>query len=295
MYRALCDVEEDPTRSQLSQMLSISESCVRAACTLAQQSLEDLIRIWGKANVAMNLDPQMKLFWEKSRFFLAELEKWAPGCSYKLGQRVTYQTNQFIVGVHETHKHKLVNSLNQERWVQCDVTSDRQKNILDRLTFGSSSTVEGDKEQTLHAAPSAATERSAAAVPTTTTSKSGKHELQSAWIDGRPYKAVWSALQLQENIIVYLDVCASYPLVAADLLNKILDLITLFDSRTRELVLEAQAIQLSKLRSISVKHLCVASQSIGLIIALMPYVSSHLSVQLPPRSRLLLGIYVVVY
>jgi vacuolar protein sorting-associated protein 54 len=114
-------------------------------------------------------------------------------------------------------------------------------------------------------------------------------ELKAAMVDGVPFKAVWSVLLLVEVILTYLEVTANYAPVITDVINKIVDLLRLFNSRARQLVLGAQAIQsAARLKVISAKHLAITGQSIGFISALLPHIRAALLAQIPPKHQLLL-------
>jgi vacuolar protein sorting-associated protein 54 len=103
------------------------------------------------------------------------------------------------------------------------------------------------------------------------------------------YKVVWSVMLLTETILTYLEVAFNFSPVTADVINKIVELLRLFNSRTRQLVLGAQAIQsAARLKSISAKHLAVTGQSLGLINTLLPHIRAALLAQIPPKHQLLL-------
>jgi vacuolar protein sorting-associated protein 54 len=114
-------------------------------------------------------------------------------------------------------------------------------------------------------------------------------ESRPAMVDGVPFKVVWSAMLLTEVIQTYLEVALNFAPVTTDVINKIVEMLRLFDSRSRQLVLGAQAIQsAARLKSISVKHLALTGQSLGLLIALLPHIRAALLAQFPPKHQLLL-------
>ena len=55
-------------------------------------------------------------------------------------------------------------------------------------------------------------------------------------------------LLLIEQAIDYLQTCTAFPAVTSDIISRIVELVRLFDSRTRLLVLGAGAIQVSVVR-----------------------------------------------
>ena len=114
-----------------------------------------------------------------------------------------------------------------------------------------------------------------------------RREIRSALVDGKPFKVVWSVLLLTESCLSYLALTSALPAIAPDVIAKTGDLLKLFDSRARALVLGAQAIHsAARLKNISGKHLAMTSQSISLLLALLPHLRAALLAQLPPKVRL---------
>lgn len=85
----------------------------------------------------------------------------------------------------------------------------------------------------------------------------------------------------------YLEISFSFAPVTTDVIVKAVELLKLFDTRTKQLVLGAQAIQsAARLKSISAKHLAVTAQSISLLVALLPHLRAALLAQLPPKHHI---------
>jgi len=114
-------------------------------------------------------------------------------------------------------------------------------------------------------------------------------ETKPALVDGVEFRVVWSVLLLTETLLTYLDVALHFSPVTPDVIGKIVELFRLFNTRARQLVLGAQAIQsAARLKSISAKHLAIASQSLGFVIALLPHIRAALLAQIPTKHQLLL-------
>jgi vacuolar protein sorting-associated protein 54 len=78
-------------------------------------------------------------------------------------------------------------------------------------------------------------------------------------------------------------------MLATDVLQRVVELLRLFNSRATQLVLMAGAIHSSaRLTKITAKHLAVTSQCLCLVMALLPHIRAALSAQLPPKHHLLL-------
>ena len=105
-----------------------------------------------------------------------------------------------------------------------------------------------------------------------------KRSLRAASVEGRTYKCVWSGLVLLDRILDALGAAAAFPVIASEATACVVDLARFFESRTRQLVLFAGALHSSaRLRTITAKHLGLASQSLNLIEALLPHVRAALS------------------
>jgi vacuolar protein sorting-associated protein 54 len=284
-------------KEAVNTMVDLSKSCLGAATDLAQRSVAQLLSLRKDNNARLDIN-KMKFLWEISLQFVLSLEHVGGTTAYVIRQCLLTQTRSFLDRLHESMKGRLVNTLDAERWVQCDVSTDRQKEI-DRLASGkaflppkssSSSDVNScsGKGANENIGDDATTPGDDYKSNTTSTAAgaSKKKEAKPASVDGASFKVVWSAMLLTEIIMTYLDVSVSFSPVTTDVINKTVELLRLFDNRTRQLVLGAQAIQsAARLKSISAKHLAVTAQSIGLILALLPHVRTALLAQLPPKHH----------
>ena len=143
--------------------------------------------------------------------------------------------------------------------MQCDVSADRQQEI-DRLAGGKTLLSEAPPDSP---APSGGMSSSInSSVKTKPSAVPGTKELQPVRVDSAgEFRVCWSCLLLCECALTYLDVASCFPPVTAEVIGKLAGLLRLFDGRARQLVLGAQAIQsAARLKSISAKHLAIASQ-----------------------------------
>ena len=268
-----------------ASLLALSKSCLATACDLAQRSIAQLLALRRDATARISVE-KMTFMWEISLHFVLTLEGLSGSTAYVIRQCLLTQTRAFLEHMHTTVKGRLVNTLDSERWAQCDVGADRQLE-LDRLSSGKlfmhKQEVHSDDNGVLKSAAS----MNSSNTGTGTGTGVRKKDCAPATVDGSPFKVVWSVMLLTEITLTYLDISVSFPPVTTDVIAKIVELIKLFDHRTKQLVLGAQAIQsAARLKSISVKHLAVTAQSIGLLLALMPHVRAALLAQLPPKHHM---------
>lgn len=263
-------------------LVNISKDCLIKASNLAQQSIQQLLGFRKENHMKTE---HMKQFWQVSLRSIAELEELCGSSAYHLRQALNSQTKTFLSNMHSANKNNFSTVLGMEKWAPCDVVPDRQAEI-DRLTSGKSflTGLKGDATQSSsqsHAPSSSVVAPSAAGK---------KKEARPAIIDGAPYKVAYSGLYLVGLILSYLDVAASFTHVAPDVIEKIGDTVTYFDSKTQALVLGAGAINTSTgLKSISAKHLAVTAQTIQFLLSLLPHVRAALTALIPQASEVLLA------
>eukprot|EP00250_Pteridium_aquilinum_P007466 c17176_g1_i1 orf=398-3802(+) len=107
-------------------------------------------------------------------------------------------------------------------------------------------------------------------------------------IRGVKFHMVNSGLILVKLISEYVEIVNALPSLAAEIVHRVSELFKLFNGRTCQLVLGAGAMQISGLKSITAKHLALASQSISFFHALIPDLKRLLAVHIPDTRKLLL-------
>jgi len=257
---------------------------------------------------------EMKILWDSTTHFVSAMERISGTAGFGLKSTLLTQAKLFVEHLHEEGSVQLLAALDAERWVQADVGMERQAEI-DRLTAGkavlathpssplavaperrfssslSSSQLlqqqqgedEGDLSLSNDAADSAAAAATAAASSNGTRKK--KEPTEAIVGEGR-YKVVWSAVFLVSLLTNYLNVAANFPTLAMDVMQRVVDLLRLFNARTAQLVLGAGAIQANaRLRSITAKHLALASQCLGLVLVLLAHVRAALAAHLQTKQQ----------
>eukprot|EP00850_Spirogloea_muscicola_P018796 SM000176S03127 [mRNA] locus=s176:89841:95315:+ [translate_table: standard] len=114
-----------------------------------------------------------------------------------------------------------------------------------------------------------------------------KPSVKTLPLKGNNYHVVDSVLLatlLQEN----LHTAEALPAMAMEVVHRVAELLKLFNSRTCQLVLGAGAMQVSGLKSITAKHLALASQSISLYYAIIPDIRRLLALHIPEARQGLL-------
>lgn len=265
-----------------TRAIEISVTCVKSACDASQRYISQFLVLRKDSCTSMTTD-QMKSLWATVSSFVLALEKLnssggkagadaitnSGGTAHTTGPTTlqphsssAYTLRKTLVGIvknfidkmHDSNKSKLVATLDSERWVQCDVSAERQTKI-ERLATG---------RAFLGADVLIAGETSTA---------------RSVTIDGQPFITAWSALLLVEMIMEYIGYASVFSgkVTEDSVIPKMTELLQLFDTHTHRLVLGAQATKAAAaLKSISARHLAVTVQSIGMILVLLPHARTAL-------------------
>jgi vacuolar protein sorting-associated protein 54 len=211
----------------------------------------------------------MKRLWDSCLAFTLQVETITGQKAYVLRSALLAQAKAFIERNHESNMSNLAAALDSERWVQYDVSLERQSS-LDRLCSGRA--VLASKESVVGITEKESSERS-----------------MFAEVEGKKYRVVWSCLLVIEMIMSDIACAAHFQTLATNVVGKVCELLRLFNSRSTALVLEAGAIQSSaRLKSINAKHLALVTQCVGIIRSILPHVRAALMAQLPSKQHALL-------
>jgi hypothetical protein len=108
-------------------------------------------------------------------------------------------------------------------------------------------------------------------------------------VKGQSFFLVGSGVILVKMLGDYSSLSEAVPDVAADIIGCTVELLRTFNARATQLVLGAGALQSANLKRITAKHLALAAQTLGAVLALLPSVRASLIMRLPPRQHVLLS------
>ncbi|KAI0705950.1 Vps54-like protein-domain-containing protein [Cytidiella melzeri] len=91
-------------------------------------------------------------------------------------------------------------------------------------------------------------------------------------IEDRNFFAVSATLEVLVLLSDYLRVIVNLPTLVTETMSRVIELLKAFNSRTCQVVLGAGAMRSAGLKNITAKHLALASQSLSIMISLIPYV-----------------------
>ncbi|KAJ3993958.1 vacuolar protein sorting-associated protein 54 [Lentinula boryana] len=103
---------------------------------------------------------------------------------------------------------------------------------------------------------------------TATSTKNSKH----IYVESNSFFTVPATSSVLSLLVDYLAVIINLGILTTDTMSRIIEFLKAFNSRTCQVVLGAGAMRSAGLKNITAKHLALASQSLSIMIALVPYI-----------------------
>ncbi|KAJ6894758.1 vacuolar protein sorting-associated protein 54 [Populus alba x Populus x berolinensis] len=116
----------------------------------------------------------------------------------------------------------------------------------------------------------------------------GKSTSQTLSCGGVGYHMVNCGLILLKMLSEYMDMNNFLPTLSSEVVHRVVEILKFFNTRTCQLILGAGAMQVSGLKSITSKHLALASQVIGFVYAIIPEIRRVLFLKVPEARKVLL-------
>ncbi|OSD08356.1 Vps54-domain-containing protein [Trametes coccinea BRFM310] len=107
-------------------------------------------------------------------------------------------------------------------------------------------------------------------------------------VEERAFFAVGATLDVLVLLAEYVKVIVNVPLLTTDTMPRVIELLKSFNSRTCQVVLGAGAMRSAGLKNITAKHLALASQSLAIMISLIPYVRETFRRHLSQKQAVML-------
>jgi vacuolar protein sorting-associated protein 54 len=243
------------------EALRESGDALAATCDAAAQRWVKLLLVRTPVHARLKV-AQFARVAATSNAFADALEAAAPRKCTALRATIASQAKALLAAMHTSALAKLGGALDAEAWVRCDVPAEFQACADAVVAAGTG----------LPAAPPP---------PAPSGSAPPAHAVA---VGGARYTVVASALVLLRTLSQYCEVAAALPALGSDVLHRAAEALKLFNSRSCQLVLGAGALQVAGLKSITAKHLALASQSLALAGALLPHLRSALG-RAVPRAR----------
>jgi vacuolar protein sorting-associated protein 54 len=299
-----------------ADVLRENTEAVFAACDAAHGRWAKLLGVRAILHPKLRLQEFLSIY-NISQDFITATEKIGGRLGYSIRGTLQSQAKAFVDFQHESRMAKIKAVLDQETWVEVDVPDEFQAIVTSLFSLEPLNTADSDEVQTTEnseaglasggAPPVAETVVSGApkriertestdSVPEVTTTQSnntnakerGKSAGQTLFFRGVGYHMVNCGLILVKMLSEYIDMNNYLPALSSEVVHRVVEILKFFNTRSCQLVLGAGAMQVSGLKSITSKHLALASQVISFTYAIIPEIRRVLFLKVPETRKILL-------
>lgn len=264
-------------KSQIEVLKHSCNSLLYSINETMQERISSLIKSRAEINSKMAL-ADFVCFYNQIKSFLDFSESSIPSLtgtttkkkSIILRSTFISQAKLFLDILHKNRISSLSLLLENEDWVQVQVVSEFQ-NIINHLVDLSLDNVNEEVDNNSNV------------------EQQQVNILDEIFISGEPFKVVNTGLMLIKFINDYTTCIEQLPSLTIDSIPKIIELLNIFNQMTYQLVLGAGARQTMKLKTITSKHLGLASQCLSLVIKFIPYLKTFLTKRLDVKQYPLLN------
>ncbi|KAJ2358301.1 hypothetical protein GGF43_000893 [Coemansia sp. RSA 2618] len=244
--------------------------------------------------------------------FIAQYERLGGKMCFGLRGTLTAQAKAFLGNFHAEKSRQIQILIENEQWVQAEVPIDFQ-NLVNRVVEAAQMSASSDAQSPLSLAsgsnsaqgaggvssrppPASLVSQSPSAdpgpVPRTESDAASVRSLDMGvgrmHIGDASFHVVGCSLVLVKTVVEYLQCGVSVAALAPDVLQRLVEIFKMFNSRTCQVVLGAGAMRSAGLKNISAKHLALASESLALCMELIPHVRECLRRAMAPSQEGLL-------
>ncbi|XP_020084503.1 vacuolar protein sorting-associated protein 54, chloroplastic [Ananas comosus] len=309
------------SRNFRADVLRENTEAVFSACDAAHGRWAKLLGVRALLHPRLRLQEFLSIY-NITQDFIAATEKIGGRLGYSIRGTLQSQSKAFVDFQHDARMTKIKAVLDQETWVAVDVPDEFQA-IVEALsstdspvnsfestaTDGTANVVESEasagqdylslNESVENSADHpneiavAGQESTAESTPPTRidnikTNEHVRSTSQTLMHGGVGYHMVNCGLMLLKMLSEYVDISRCLPSLSSEVVHRVVEILKLFNTRTCQLVLGAGAMQVSGLKSITSKHLALASQVISFIYAIIPDIRRVLFLKIPEARRALL-------
>ncbi|XP_062225215.1 vacuolar protein sorting-associated protein 54, chloroplastic-like [Phragmites australis] len=298
-----------------ADVLRENTEAVFAACDAAHGRWAKLLGVRAALHPKLRLQ-EFLIIYNITEEFIASTEKIGGRLGYNIRGILQQQSKQFVDHQHSVRMTKIKAVLDQETWVLVDVPEEFQAIVLSLSSTYSSVNGMGmpstddnskfnDHGPTSQELACSAENNADNGKVTSVTGHESKIESTSLQTEnsvvgnarstsqtivhgGVGYHMVNCGLILLKMLSEYVDISKCLPSLSFEVVQRVVEILKLFNTRTCQLVLGAGAMQVSGLKSITSKHLALASQIISFIYSLIPDIRRVLFLKIPEARKQLL-------
>ncbi|KAJ7510150.1 Vps54-like protein-domain-containing protein [Mycena galericulata] len=294
-------------QEELSDILS-------SAAELANTQAAKLIIIRAEQHAVLGLSDFIALF-NDSWSFVVKCEVICRKMIVGLRGVVISQAKTFLQTFHQARLTQSASLVENEQWEQTDATPPIQhiadvlvdsavRDAPELLVGNSAAPTVPVSSPSFPALPSSASLTPASSTnsingippspsaPVVKRSTNGSSQTKNAKIrlriEDHTYSAVSATSEALALLLDYLRVIINLSMLTTDTMSRVIEFLKAFNSRTCQVVLGAGAMRSAGLKNITAKHLALASQSLSIMIALIPYVRETFRRHLSQKQAVML-------
>lgn len=271
---AITAIAEDG-QDYVAQVEARSSDLLLHMCELAQERYMRLLQKRKDVHARLQLTDFVKMT-KAVNEFVRDVAHLCPKAYSSLSTELHQHSTEFLRITHDEAKRKLAAIVELEQWKQVQVAPEFQQ-IADAFSRNQVPTMaESELLQLQDQAPVEA-----------------ETNLEELSVEGTGYKVVASSLLLLSTAAYYMQCVVSLQTVGAQVAQLLPALLKLFHEITYKQVLHGGAMRSDSaagLKIITAKHLALASQALGIVLALLPHFKAILAAYMPENQRALLKV-----
>ncbi|KAF8447875.1 Vps54-like protein-domain-containing protein [Boletus edulis BED1] len=270
-----------PLQDELSDILS-------SAADLSNKLVAKVVSYRSEQLAQLDL-PSFLVFFNQSWDFVIRCEVICRRMIMGLRGTMLGQARLFLQAFHQSRINQSAKLVEDEQWNQMDVPSAVQHAtdvLVDSAVRDSPDLVIAGKPLST-APPSHSANGKAMPIPSRQNG-SAAPTAKYIHIEERPYFCVSATGAVLGLLMEYLKLVVNLPMLNTDTMSRVIEFLKAFNSRTCQVVLGAGAMRSAGLKNITAKHLALASQSLSIMVALIPYVRETFRRHLSPNQAVML-------
>ncbi|KAI1292436.1 ribosomal 40S subunit protein S1B [Mortierella claussenii] len=295
----------------LRQLESESEAILFAVADLAHTRCAKLMGMRSEQSAKLLPAEVYKLLgltWS----FVLQSELLSGYMCYGLRTAILSQSKAFLLQFHIEKRNQLALSVGEDQWVQVEVPWSSQATANEVVAISTFSLQEARNKDfsmafnilNLSAPPTAqGLDDPDGFIPAQTGLKGSSGSIRSdkegtkmdapaptrvLSIGDEVFFVVGCSLVLLDIVAEYLDILNNISSLTTDVMQRIIELLKLFNSRTCQVILGAGAMRSAGLKNITAKHLALASQSLSVFATLIPYIKDWIRSKMADKQMVML-------
>ncbi|KAK4347429.1 hypothetical protein RND71_033768 [Anisodus tanguticus] len=297
------------SRNFRADVLRENAEAVFAACDAAHGRWAKIIGVRSPIHHRLRLQEFLNIY-NITQEFITATEKIGGRLGYSIRGTLQSQANAFIDFQHESRMAKMRAILDQENWAEIDVPdefqtivtslfySDETREFADEVSADIAPSSDGSpktearlqkiSQNAEHTDPTPLRSDSTTQSNETNSKERGRSSPKLLFFRGAGYHMVNCGLILVKMLSECIEMNNSLSGLSSEIVHRVVEILKLFNTRTCQLVLGAGAMQVSGLKSITSKHLALASQVISFTYIIIPEIKRILFLKVPETRKGLL-------